>query len=518
MLQPRHGSVKPIARGFRHLRHGDVHYRTAGDGPVVLALHESPRSSLSLLPVIEALSHRFQVIAPDTPGYGLSDPLSVEAPEMEDFLDAIADLLDDMGLKRVALYGAHTGAALATAFAARNPERVTAMVLDGLSAFTADEVEAFHTRYLTPYEPHWDGRHVAGLWSRVKDLYTWFPWYEQTPERRLGGEPAGLEPLERSALGFLQAGAHYTKAYRLAAAFQPNSVIQDLRSPTSVVARPDDLIADHLARLTPGPSWDIRWLDERESSWRDALLDGLAAGPSPDRWSPTPAPQPQAICGSHFLPMGRGWLHVRMAGPAEGPVRAALPALPGDVTGLVDRLTRSHPGDRLAILSPPGCGWSDPLADAAAGLDGVLDVLDEALAQLDIEPSVLAGEGASALIAALWARRRGRPSLVEQIDPPAWLASPQALPRSPPLCARSPSWDGAHFTAAWFQLRDLQLYDVPPGSGTPVRRAGAARPDVERLDRLFRSYVEGPDCAGLLAAVIEHLRRHPDDHRIMEDR
>ena len=30
--------------------------------------------------------------------------------------------------------------------------------------------------------------------------------------------------------------------------------------------------------------------------------------------------------------------------------------------------------------------------------------------------------------------------------------------------------------------------------------------DVATLDRLFRNYVQGPDCAGLLALVVEHVR------------
>ncbi len=510
VLQPRYPAARPVERGYLRLPHGDLHYRAAGQGPLVLALHESPRSSLSLLPVIDALAGRYRVVAPDTPGYGLSDPLLGDAPAMDAFLDAIAATLDALGARTAAFYGAHTGAALATAFARREPGRVSALVLDGLSAFTDDEVEDFRTRYLAPYLPDWDGRHVMGLWSRVKDHSTWFPWYERTPARRLRRAPSDLEPLQRSALGFVQSGPHYAKAYIRAAAFQPNAVLRDLKPPVTVMARPTDLIADHLDRLEPGPGWDIVWLDESAAAWSGAIRHGVAKGRAPDAAAPGPPPGAQTRPGARFVPVGEGWLHMRMTGRATGPVRVVLPGLPGDVEALAAAQAAAHPEDLVVVISPPGCGASDPLADAGTGLDGVVAVLEAALAHLALEPSSLAGEGASAVVARVWAHARGGPP-VEYLEPLAWMAPGAILPTAPLLRAEAPRWDGAHLTSAWFQLRDLQLYDVPPGAGAPVRVRGSDSPDVARLDRLFRAYVQGPDCADLLGRVIDHLRVRPGD-------
>jgi pimeloyl-ACP methyl ester carboxylesterase len=505
VLQPRFPARTPIERGFLRLPHGDVHFRAAGQGPVVLALHESPRSSLSLLPVIDALADRYRVIAPDTPGYGLSDPLPGATPGLDDFLDVIAGVLDTLGLERVAIYGTHTGAALATAFALRAPDRVSALVLDGLSAFTADEVEAFRTRYLEPYAPAWNGRHVMGLWSRVKDLFTWFPWYDQTPAARLAYEPGDLATLDRSALGFLQAGNDYAKAYILAASFPANTVMQNLTMPATIIARPQDLIASHLDRLVRSDAWEIRWLGPSDDEWSEAMVAGVMKGETPDEAGRAPA----ADQGSKFVPVGAGWLHVAMAGPADGPVRVLLPGLPGDVKALLGDQGRAHPHDRLVVLTPPGCGWSDPLAGAAAGLDGVVDALDAALRGLSLQPASMAAQGASAVIAELWAARRRWTLPVERLDAPAWLTDTAPLPTRPLLSRGPVAWDGGHLTSAWFQLRDLQLYDVPPGAGEPVRRADMGGIDLARFDRLFRYYVEGPECAQLLEQVIEHLRANP---------
>ena len=63
-----------------------VHYRRAGDGPPLVILHASPVSS----EVFESVhfpiwQKHFTVIAIDTPGQGLSDPLEIgRQPLIED--------------------------------------------------------------------------------------------------------------------------------------------------------------------------------------------------------------------------------------------------------------------------------------------------------------------------------------------------------------------------------------------------------------------------------------------------
>jgi pimeloyl-ACP methyl ester carboxylesterase len=504
VLRPRHLAAVPVERGFLRLPHGDVHFRAAGAGPLVLALHESPRSSLSLLPVLDALSSDYRVVAPDTPGYGLSDALPGDAPSMDQYLDVLAGVLDALGAPRAIFFGAHTGAALAVAFADRYPDRVVSLTLDGLSVFTPQEVEDFRTRYLAPYQPRWDGSHVMSLWSRVKDLFTWFPWYDQTSASRLIYEPGDLEALQKSALGFLQAGSDYAKAYTHAAGYDPNPALRSLTAPATVMAKPDDLIAHHLQRLGPDCGCDIRWLSPEPADWRAALRDAVGRGEGAGPVSAIAAGEE----GNRFTAVGDGWLHTRHAGPAGGPIRLLVPDLPGDLDALVARQRADHPGARLVVISPPGCGWSDPLAHFS--VDGVLDAMDAALRGLDLEPASAAGEGASSLLAALWAQRRGWAFAPEAIDAPAWVLRPELAPTRPLLEGLPLRWDGAHFTSAWFQVRDLALYDVPPGRGVPVRRALLSDTSAEALDRRFRNYIEGPDCAALLAAVVDLSKTRPE--------
>ena len=70
-----------------------VHYRRQGQGPAVLLLHQSPQSSREFEPLMASWSENFTVIAPDTPGYGLSDPLPDSAATMEDLALSVVEFL-----------------------------------------------------------------------------------------------------------------------------------------------------------------------------------------------------------------------------------------------------------------------------------------------------------------------------------------------------------------------------------------------------------------------------------------
>lgn len=110
-----------LGKGFVTVPHGQVHFRYGGRGPVVVMLHDSPRSSVLHAPNIEWLGEHCTVIALDTPGYGNSTPLPQPQPEIPDFAAALAATLTAMGIDRCALYGFHTGSKIALQFAVDHP-------------------------------------------------------------------------------------------------------------------------------------------------------------------------------------------------------------------------------------------------------------------------------------------------------------------------------------------------------------------------------------------------------------
>ena len=71
-----------MRRAYTDTPLGQLHYRTGGQGTPLLLLHQDPQSSLQYSGTFTRLAGaNMQVIAPDAPGYGMSDgpdsPLSI---------------------------------------------------------------------------------------------------------------------------------------------------------------------------------------------------------------------------------------------------------------------------------------------------------------------------------------------------------------------------------------------------------------------------------------------------------
>jgi pimeloyl-ACP methyl ester carboxylesterase len=99
----------------------------AGAGEPVLFLHPS-RGAGTWRPYHELLSESFDLVAPDCPGFGRSDPV--------DWMDGIDDivyftlaLLDRLSLERPHVVGASFGGWLAAELAVHSPDRVRRLVL-----------------------------------------------------------------------------------------------------------------------------------------------------------------------------------------------------------------------------------------------------------------------------------------------------------------------------------------------------------------------------------------------------
>lgn len=238
-----------IRKRFAQVGDRLVHYRIAGQGIPVVLLHESPRSSRSLIPLLDHLGQHFLTIAPDTPGYGDSDPLPDNFPPLAAFADALALFLDAIGIQRCVLYGSHTGGSVAAEFAERYPMRVAGLILDGFAMFTDAEKQDMVENYLPPFEPAWDGAHITGLWSRAKDLFTYFPYHRRDAEHRIATELFSLNAAYRTVLGFLEAGRHYRGGYKASITHDAARSLLVITVPTSVVCRDGDLLRHHLERI-----------------------------------------------------------------------------------------------------------------------------------------------------------------------------------------------------------------------------------------------------------------------------
>jgi pimeloyl-ACP methyl ester carboxylesterase len=117
----------------------NVFYREAGpaDGPKLLLLHGFPSSSHMFRDLIPLLAERFHIVAPDLPGFGLSDMPSRDAFSytFENIANVIDRFTEVIGFDRYAVYVFDYGAPTGFRLALRHPERITAIVSQNGNAY-----------------------------------------------------------------------------------------------------------------------------------------------------------------------------------------------------------------------------------------------------------------------------------------------------------------------------------------------------------------------------------------------
>jgi len=132
----------------------NIFYREAGskNAPVVLLLHGYPTSSHMFRNLIPLLSEQYHVIAPDLPGFGYSDK-----PDHKDFdytfdnlTKHIQGFIDQLGLKRFAIYVFDYGAPVGYRLAVANPEKITGIITQNGNAYVEGLSEGWN-----PIQKYW---------------------------------------------------------------------------------------------------------------------------------------------------------------------------------------------------------------------------------------------------------------------------------------------------------------------------------------------------------------------------
>jgi pimeloyl-ACP methyl ester carboxylesterase len=125
-----------------------THYRRAGKGTPLVFLHGAGGAP-QVLPFMERLAQRFDVLVPDAPGYGESD----EPAWLENIHDAAyfyLDFLAALSLERALIVGTSMGGWMALEMAVRNTSRIAALVLVSPAGIAAPGVEPADIFLLSP--------------------------------------------------------------------------------------------------------------------------------------------------------------------------------------------------------------------------------------------------------------------------------------------------------------------------------------------------------------------------------
>jgi pimeloyl-ACP methyl ester carboxylesterase len=118
-----------------------IFYREAGpaDAPTIVLLHGFPSSSREFNTLIPLLATKYHLIAPDYPGFGLSDapPPAVYAYTFDHLAQTIGSLLEKLNLTQYALYLHDYGAPIGFRIAMAHPDRLHALVIQNGNIYKA---------------------------------------------------------------------------------------------------------------------------------------------------------------------------------------------------------------------------------------------------------------------------------------------------------------------------------------------------------------------------------------------
>lgn len=430
-----------ITRHFIRVGNRRVHYRKAGSGPALLMVHQSPRSSAEYEPLMRKWAEHFTCIAPDTPGFGQSDPLPGN-PDIGDFSAALFELLDALGIKRTAAYGFHSGGIILVGAVKRHPERFTALATGGYAVWTPEEMAIFDKDYLPPFQPSAYGEHLTWLWNRIIEQTWFFPWFDVRDGARISvahDDPAKTDAVVRD---MLDSGDAYRAGYGAVLRAPRDIPATDAETvPVLIAAYNGDPLQAHIARLGEmPPSWRAE-AAATPADLEDACLAHLRAAAS----LPCPAIA-ESTDGGFVRVAGTGFdglIHWQGNRDAE----TILLHAPGRAADLLDT------GDALAV-DLPGHGLSDNWQEGFAP-----DIEDWGMitaAAIDAisgaKTPVVIGEGFSALLAVAVGRQvgaRGWGAIDAHIPSPERTAvwAERAIPD------QTPDRHGAYLGAAWSAVR-----------------------------------------------------------------
>jgi pimeloyl-ACP methyl ester carboxylesterase len=102
-----------------------LEFKRDGAGESLLLLHGTPSSARAWEPLVPDLTHDFEVLRPDFPGFGASPPIATD-PTPQAFADEVERLLDTLGWERPQIAGHSMGGWVALELAKRG--RASAVV------------------------------------------------------------------------------------------------------------------------------------------------------------------------------------------------------------------------------------------------------------------------------------------------------------------------------------------------------------------------------------------------------
>lgn len=437
--------IKGFAK-FVNVNGKTVSYHAWGTtGPVILALHGSPQSARAVAHVCEALAEKgFIVIAPDTPGNGLSDPLpNSEKTTIVDYASALHSFVAALGIKSHGIYGFHTGAAIACTYAALYPNQTNSIFFDGLPNWSADERESL-IGYLASFEPVWDGSHMTWLWARMEEQTVFFPWHRASSHYRMDYNVSPAQGCHANVMDLLKSKNNYIQPYTEALKFNPGNWIGLLKSPYICAASFEDVLTEHLSR--PGLDHVTPYIYQtREEMYETAsrLFDENKTD------NVTLKAQADLPCGFVEFDKGQVYWQGNPWQKSDSPTLVFLHGS-GDSSNVYNRLSKAMKlYTNTLSFDLPGHGYSNDCSSLSGHtISSLAKSYHAACAALGVSNYVVVGERLGGLIANEMLKQKYCQQAM-CIDIQQKLSEQDWQDLASFDCELAPQWDGSHLVRAW---------------------------------------------------------------------
>jgi pimeloyl-ACP methyl ester carboxylesterase len=213
-----------MKRGYADIPEGQVHYRFDGKGDPIVLIHQTPSSSDEYSLVVPLLAKNHRVIAPDTLGFGMSDP-PPGVFKIQDYARTAQELLKAIGIKKATVIGHHTGASIAAEIAAAYPGFVDKLILSGCPYYEPEVRKArLADARFQPMQITDDAAHVMKLWGVIR---------QYNPK-------AGAVNWQRTLIAGLLAGPRGEEAHHAVFEYEIESRLKSLKCPVLLLSGTED--------------------------------------------------------------------------------------------------------------------------------------------------------------------------------------------------------------------------------------------------------------------------------------
>lgn len=247
-----------ITKAYARIAAGQVHLRhVAGalDAVPLVMLHASPASSRSLDGLLAAMGDARALYAFDTPGNGQSCTPIMAEPTIADYAAMLDEAATALGLDRIAIYGTHTGAHIAAEWALARPDRVAALMLDGVALIPPAERAEYLARYAPHKVPDETGSQFHWAWNYMRDQMIFFPHYAKDADHMRQGGSFDPDVLHGLVLDVLHNLETYHQPYEAVFRHDVEAALGKLDLPALIMLEghsPLDPAGDRLAGLVRG--------------------------------------------------------------------------------------------------------------------------------------------------------------------------------------------------------------------------------------------------------------------------